>query len=78
MTRQVGVRRIGEAAFEEFKVYLNALLHPGLLFTLVVMFALKGDLNRGAAVRRGRDGRADDALLRRMFLAVYCSARASD
>jgi len=44
LTRQVGVRHLGEARFQELKVFLNALSILGLLFTLVVMFALKGDL----------------------------------
>jgi len=44
LTRRIGVQRWGEEGFDEFKVYLNALSIIGLLFTLVVMFALKGDL----------------------------------
>ncbi|MCL4459161.1 MAG: bile acid:sodium symporter [Chloroflexi bacterium] len=44
LTRQVGIKRVGEEGFEQFKVFLNALSILGLLFTLVVMFALKGDL----------------------------------
>ncbi len=44
LTRRIGVRRIGEAGFEKFKEALDALAIVGLLFTLVVMFALKGDL----------------------------------
>lgn len=43
-TRQIGIRRVGEKGFEKFKVVLNAVSILGLLFTLVVMFALKGDL----------------------------------
>jgi len=43
-TRQIGIRRVGEEGFERFKAGLNALSILGLLFTLVVMFALKGDL----------------------------------
>ena len=38
------MRRIGEAGFELLRTALNALAILGLLFTLVVMFALKGDL----------------------------------
>ena len=44
LTRRIGVKRIGEAGFERFRAGLNALAILGLLFTLVVMFALKGDL----------------------------------
>ena len=44
LTRQVVVRRRGEAAMESLKPYLNGLSIVGLLFTLIVMFALKGDL----------------------------------
>ncbi len=43
-TRQIGIKRVGEEGFEKFKVALNAVSILGLLFTLVVMFALKGDL----------------------------------
>lgn len=44
LTRQTVVRRGGEAAMERLKPGLNALSILGLLFTLIVMFALKGDL----------------------------------
>ena len=44
LTRQLGVRRWGEQGFDRFKAGLNALSILGLLFTLIVMFALKGDL----------------------------------
>jgi len=44
LTRQSVVRRGGDAAMERLKPALNALSILGLLFTLVVMFALKGDL----------------------------------
>ena len=44
LTRRIGVRRVGEAGFELLRTALNALAILGLLFTLVVMFALKGDL----------------------------------
>lgn len=44
LTRRIGVSRIGEAGFERFRMALDALAILGLLFTLVVMFALKGDL----------------------------------
>ena len=43
-TRKFGVRRYGEEGFNKAKVYLNLLAIAGLLFTLIVMFALKGDL----------------------------------
>jgi ACR3 family arsenite transporter len=43
-TRMLVVRRRGEAGMDELKPYLNGLSILGLLFTLVVMFALKGDL----------------------------------
>jgi ACR3 family arsenite transporter len=44
MTRRWGVRKYGEAGFGKMKALLDALSIVGLLFTLVVMFALKGDL----------------------------------
>ena len=43
-TRMVVLRRRGEAGMDEVKPYLNGLSILGLLFTLIVMFALKGDL----------------------------------
>jgi len=44
LTRQIVVRRRGEPAMDALKPYLNGLSILGLLFTLIVMFALKGDL----------------------------------
>lgn len=44
LTRRIGVGRVGEEGFEKIKVYLDSLSIIGLLFTLIVMFALKGDL----------------------------------
>jgi ACR3 family arsenite transporter len=44
VTRQTVTRRGGEAAMERLKPGLNALSILGLLFTLIVMFSLKGDL----------------------------------
>ncbi|HEU4673433.1 MAG TPA: bile acid:sodium symporter [Candidatus Limnocylindrales bacterium] len=44
LTRILVVRRRGEAGMEALKTALNAVSILGLLFTLVVMFALKGDL----------------------------------
>ncbi len=44
LTRGAVVRRGGEAAMDRLKPGLNALSILGLLFTLIVMFALKGDL----------------------------------
>lgn len=44
LTRQAVTRRGGERAMESVKPLLNALSIIGLLFTLIVMFALKGDL----------------------------------
>jgi ACR3 family arsenite transporter len=44
LTRQLVTRRGGEAAMERLKPTLHALSILGLLFTLIVMFALKGDL----------------------------------
>lgn len=44
LTRQAVVRRGGEAAMERVKPVLSAVSILGLLFTLIVMFALKGDL----------------------------------
>lgn len=43
-TRMLVVRRRGEAGMDELKPYLNGVSILGLLFTLIVMFALKGDL----------------------------------
>ncbi len=44
VTRQIVIRRGGKQAMERVKAFLNALSILGLLFTLIVMFALKGDL----------------------------------
>ncbi len=44
LTRFFGVRRFGEEWFHRLKFYLDSLSIAGLLFTLIVMFALKGDL----------------------------------
>jgi ACR3 family arsenite transporter len=44
LTRLAVTRRGGEAAMERLKPGLNALSILGLLFTLIVMFSLKGDL----------------------------------
>jgi arsenite transporter len=44
LTRMAVTRRGGEAAIERLKPGLNALSILGLLFTLIVMFSLKGDL----------------------------------
>jgi arsenite transporter len=44
ITRRVGVYRLGERGFERLREGLNTLSIVGLLFTLVVMFGLKGDL----------------------------------
>jgi len=44
LTRYLGVKRRGEEWFNKFKFYLDTMSIIGLLFTLVVMFALKGDL----------------------------------
>ncbi len=44
LTRQLVTRRGGEVAMERVKPALNALSILGLLFTLIVMFSLKGDL----------------------------------
>jgi ACR3 family arsenite transporter len=44
LTRQLVTRRGGEQAMEKVKPALNALSILGLLFTLIVMFSLKGDL----------------------------------
>ena len=44
LTRQIVVRRRGEVAMESLKPILNGVSILGLLFTLIVMFALKGDL----------------------------------
>ncbi|HEX5824070.1 MAG TPA: arsenic resistance protein [Candidatus Limnocylindrales bacterium] len=44
LTRDLVTRRGGEAAMDRIKPGLTALSILGLLFTLIVMFALKGDL----------------------------------
>ncbi|NPU84636.1 MAG: arsenic resistance protein [Syntrophaceae bacterium] len=44
LTRRIAVKRLGEEGFKHFKTYLDSLSIIGLLFTLIVMFALKGDL----------------------------------
>jgi ACR3 family arsenite transporter len=44
LTRFFGVRRFGEEWFHKVKFHLDTVSILGLLFTLVVMFALKGDL----------------------------------
>jgi ACR3 family arsenite transporter len=44
LTRRIAVSRMGEEGFKQFKTYLDSLSIIGLLFTLIVMFALKGDL----------------------------------
>ena len=44
ITRKAALRRFGEAGFARLKSWLDTLSIAGLLFTLVVMFALKGDL----------------------------------
>ena len=44
LTRMLVVRRRGEAGMEALKPALNGISILGLLFTLIVMFALKGDL----------------------------------
>jgi arsenite transporter len=44
LTRILVVRRGGEAAMDRLKPGLNAMSILGLLFTLIVMFSLKGDL----------------------------------
>jgi ACR3 family arsenite transporter len=44
LTRYLATRRGGEAAMDRLKPGLTALSILGLLFTLIVMFALKGDL----------------------------------
>lgn len=43
-TRRWGMRKYGEEGFKKVKSFLDTLSIFGLLFTLVVMFALKGDL----------------------------------
>lgn len=44
LTRRIGIARMGEAGFDRLKTGLETLSILGLLFTLIVMFALKGDL----------------------------------
>ncbi len=47
LTRRWGVRKYGEQGFRRVKSFLDTLSIFGLLFTLIVMFALKGDLILG-------------------------------
>ena len=47
LTRRWGVRRYSEQGFRRVKSFLDTLSILGLLFTLIVMFALKGDLILG-------------------------------
>lgn len=44
LTRKIGIKKFGESGFKNLKTYLDSLSIIGLLFTLIVMFALKGDL----------------------------------
>lgn len=44
LTRFLGVKRFGEQWFSGLKYYLDTMSIAGLLFTLIVMFSLKGDL----------------------------------
>lgn len=44
ITRKIALKKFGEGGFKNFKIYLDSLSIIGLLFTLIVMFALKGDL----------------------------------
>jgi ACR3 family arsenite transporter len=44
ITRKMAIKKFGEEGFKSFKTYLDSLSIIGLLFTLIVMFALKGDL----------------------------------
>ncbi len=44
LTRRLGVKNWGEEGFARFKTAIDSFSIIGLLFTLVVMFALKGDL----------------------------------
>ncbi|RJQ26907.1 MAG: arsenic resistance protein [Peptococcaceae bacterium] len=44
LTRYFGIKKVGEEGFEKIRLYLDSLSIIGLLFTLAVMFALKGDL----------------------------------
>lgn len=43
-TRRIALKKLGESGFARFKSWLDTLSIIGLLFTLIVMFALKGDL----------------------------------
>lgn len=43
-TRKYGVQKWGEEKFENIRGYLHSLAIIGLLFTLIIIFALKGDL----------------------------------
>ena len=44
LTRKIWLKRVGEEGFAKLKSWLDTISILGLLFTLIVMFALKGDL----------------------------------
>jgi len=44
LTRKIWLKKVGEEGFAKLKGWLNTISIVGLLFTLIVMFALKGDL----------------------------------
>jgi ACR3 family arsenite transporter len=44
LTRKILLKKVGEEGFTKFKRWLDTTSIMGLLFTLIVMFALKGDL----------------------------------
>ena len=71
LTRSVGVRRVGNAGFEKVKAVLDTLAIVGLLFTLVVMFSLKGDLIVGDPVIVVRMALPMSIFFFVMFNAVY-------
>lgn len=44
LTRKIWLKKVGEEGFAKLKGWLHTISIVGLLFTLIVMFALKGDL----------------------------------
>lgn len=71
LTRRVGVQRLGEQGFERLREGLNTLSVLGLLFTLVVMFGLKGDLIVGDPMIVVRMAVPMSVFFFVMFNAVY-------
>lgn len=72
LTRQLVARRGGEKAMERVKPILNALSILGLLFTLIVMFSLKGDLILARPLIVVEMAIPMTIFFAAMFFVVYC------